>query len=276
MQAVLTRDPPAELKEHYSDEHVNTTRAYSIDKKNFGLIRGAFDFFESFGVLWFMLLPLTWQWSEQAVAAIKPEWVQNEYIVSIAFALISYAFETAKSTPWSLYSTFVIEQRHGFNKQTLGLFFVDMVKQLALTVVLLPPILAAIIYILRVASPYMPLYLWAFVFALQLVMMTVYPTLIAPLFNKYAPLEEGKLRDGIEKLAGSLSFPLKKLFVVDGSKRSGHSNAYMYGFGKNKRIVLYDTLLDQCDANQVRQIFCRALIYDMQSMTLVLASTRAG
>lgn len=125
------------------------------------------------------------------------------------------------------------------------------ILQMALTVVLLPPILAVIIYILRVASPYMPLYLWAFVFALQLVMMTVYPTLIAPLFNKYAPLEAGSLRDGIEQLAGSLSFPLKKLFVVDGSKRSGHSNAYMYGFGKNKRIVLYDTLLDQCDEKQV-------------------------
>jgi Zn-dependent protease with chaperone function len=128
---------------------------------------------------------------------------------------------------------------------------VSVTVQLALTVLLVPAILSAIICILRSASPYMALYLWAFVVALQLIIMTIYPTLIAPLFNKYAPLEEGSLRTGIEKLASALKFPLKKLFVVDGSKRSGHSNAYMYGFGKNKRIVLYDTLLTQCNEDQV-------------------------
>lgn len=118
--------------------------------------------------------------------------------------------------------------------------------QLALTAVLLPPILAAIIYILRVASPYMPLYLWAFFIALQLAVLTVYPTLVAPLFNTYKPLPDGALRRGIEALARSVDFPLRKLFEVDGSKRSGHSNAYMYGFGRNKRIVLYDTLMQHC------------------------------
>ncbi|KAJ3694726.1 hypothetical protein LUZ60_000103 [Juncus effusus] len=83
-------------------------------------------------------------------------------------------------------------------------------------------------------------------FVLSIVMMTIYPVLIAPLFNKFTPLPEGELREKIEKLAASLKFPLKKLFVVDGSTRSSHSNAYMYGFFKNKRIVLYDTLIQQC------------------------------
>ena len=141
--------------------------------------------------------------------------------------------------------------------------------QIGLTFVLVPPILAAVIYILKSASPYMPLYLWAFLVCLQLVVMTVYPTLIAPLFNKYSPLEEGPLRTGIEELASTLKFPLKKLFVVDGSKRSGHSNAYMYGFGKNKRIVLYDTLLSQCNPQQVRTYIanrCIALTKDQASI----------
>ena len=134
------------------------------------------------------------------------------------------------------------------------------VVQLALTFALAPPILSGVIYILRVSSAYMPLYLWAFVICLQLLAMAIYPTLIAPLFNKYEPLEQGTLRSGIEDLAGSLSFPLKKLFVVDGSKRSGHSNAYMYGFGKNKRIVLYDTLIKQCSEPQVcLQLLCSAV-----------------
>jgi STE24 endopeptidase len=123
--------------------------------------------------------------------------------------------------------------------------------QLLLTFVLAPPILSAMIYILKFSSPYMPLYLWAFVFVLQLVMLILYPAVIAPLFNKYEPLQPGTLRTGIEDLAGRLSFPLKKLFVMDGSKRSGHANAYMYGFGKSKRIVLFDTLLQQCNEQQV-------------------------
>ncbi|KAE8721324.1 CAAX prenyl protease 1-like protein [Hibiscus syriacus] len=95
-------------------------------------------------------------------------------------------------------------------------------------------------------GPYLAIYLWGFMFVLSLVMMTIYPILIAPLFNKFTPLPDGELRQKIEKLASSLKFPLKKLFVVDGSTRSSHSNAYMYGFFKNKRIVLYDTLIQQC------------------------------
>lgn len=123
--------------------------------------------------------------------------------------------------------------------------------QLLITFVLTPPILCAAIYILKLASPYMPLYLWGFLFALQMVMLVLYPAVIAPLFNKYSPLPEGTLREAIEALAGQLAFPLRKLYVMDGSKRSGHANAYMYGFGRSKRIVLFDTLMEQCDEPQV-------------------------
>lgn len=149
--------------------------------------------------------------------------------------------------PFSIYSTFVIEARHGFNKQTTWLFFKDIVKGLILSIIIGPPIIAAIIYIVQIGGPYLALYLWGFIFVLSIFMMTVYPILIAPLFNKFTPLPDGALRHQIEELASSLKFPLKKLFVVDGSTRSSHSNAYMYGFFKNKRIVLYDTLIQQCN-----------------------------
>ncbi|KAF8412202.1 hypothetical protein HHK36_000162 [Tetracentron sinense] len=106
--------------------------------------------------------------------------------------------------------------------------------------------------LIQKGGPYLAIYLWGFIFVLSIVMMTLYPILIAPLFNKFTPLPDGQLRDKIENLASSLKFPLKKLFVVDGSTRSGHSNvriqfciAYMYGFFSNKRIVLYDTLIQQ-------------------------------
>ncbi|MBA0802332.1 hypothetical protein Gohar_012636, partial [Gossypium harknessii] len=130
--------------------------------------------------------------------------------------------------------------------QTIWLFFRDLIKGICLAIVLGPPIVSAIIVIVQNGGPYLAIYLWAFMFVLSLVMMTIYPVLIAPLFNKFTPLPEGELRLKIEKLASSLKFPLKKLFVVDGSTRSSHSNAYMYGFFKNKRIVLYDTLIQQC------------------------------
>nr|AAB61028.1 A_IG002N01.21 gene product [Arabidopsis thaliana] len=183
----------------------------------------------------------------------------------VGFMIVMYIFETyldlrqltalklptlpktlITDLPFSLYSTFVIESRHGFNKQTIWMFIRDMIKGTFLSVILGPPIVAAIIFIVQKGGPYLAIYLWAFMFILSLVMMTIYPVLIAPLFNKFTPLPDGDLREKIEKLASSLKFPLKKLFVVDGSTRSSHSNAYMYGFFKNKRIVLYDTLIQQC------------------------------
>jgi STE24 endopeptidase len=129
----MTRDPPEELKGHYSKEHIIATRAYSLDKKNYGLVKGAFDFCETFFVLWFMLLPVTWRMAERAVESVKPGWGSNEYAASIGFTLLTIVFEMLKGLPWSLYFTFVIEQRHGFNKQTIGLFFLDTLKSVRRT-----------------------------------------------------------------------------------------------------------------------------------------------
>lgn len=105
--------------------------------------------------------------------------------------------------------------------------------------------MSGVIWIIKNGGDYFVLYLWAFTMVMIMVMMLIYPEFIAPLFDKYSPLPEGELRDKIEALASSLNFPLYKLFIVEGSKRSSHSNAYMYGFHKNKRIVLFDTLVKE-------------------------------
>jgi STE24 endopeptidase len=257
--AVLTKAPPSEITEQYSEKYVAQAYAYSIDTKNFALVKGACDFAESVAVLHFMLLPMAWSWSQRAIDAINLGWVDNEYIVSVAFVSLTLAFETTKKIPWSLYGVFVIDERHGINKQTLSVFFMDIFMSLTVMLAFAPPILTCIVYILRLSSAYTPLYLWAFLFCLQMLFMTVYPTLVAPLFNTYEPLKEGSLRAGIENLAASLGFPLEKLYVMDGSKHSGHSNAYMYGFGKNKCIVLYDTLLKQCTESQVIAVLAHEL-----------------
>jgi STE24 endopeptidase len=128
MQAVLTKDPPEALRDHYTKDHVTKTRSYSIDKKNFSLVKGVFDFAENIALLYFVLLPVAWSMARSSVKAVRPAWADNEYAVSVAFALLTAVFETVKGIPWGLYFAFVIEARHGFNKQTLAIFFSDIVK----------------------------------------------------------------------------------------------------------------------------------------------------
>ena len=121
------------------------------------------------------------------------------------------------------------------------------------------PILALLLYIIEWGGQYFYFYVWVFLAIVMLLMMTIYPAFIAPLFNKFSPLEDGSLKSKIEALAARLNFPLTKLFVIDGSKRSAHSNAYMYGFFKNKRIVLYDTLINQQEEEEVVAVLAHEL-----------------
>ncbi|CAL9075614.1 unnamed protein product [Musa acuminata var. zebrina] len=236
---------PKPLEGVISREKFEKARAYSIDKSYFHFIHEAVTILMDTAILYFGLLPWFWKLSGNLVAYLGLD-AENEIIHTLSFLAGVMIWSQITDLPFSLYSTFVIEARHGFNKQTIWLFFRDMFKGICLSILLGPPIVSAIIFIVQKGGPYLAIYLWAFMFVLSLVMMTIYPILIAPLFNKFTPLPDGELRKKIEKLAASLKFPLKKLFVVDGSTRSSHSNAYMYGFFNNKRIVLYDTLIQQC------------------------------
>jgi len=164
--------------------------------------------------------------------------------------VIGGIYSTVVHFPFGIYYTFVIEERHGFNKQTIGLYLLDKVKGMLIGVVIALPTVSALLYIIKWGGPYFYIWTWSFLLIFALFMMTIYPNLAA-IFNKFDPLPEGELRTAIEQLAASIQFPLTKLFVVDGSRRSGHSNAYFYGFFKNKRIVLYDTLLKQMNNSEV-------------------------
>ncbi|CAN1293163.1 CAAX prenyl protease 1 homolog [Linum perenne] len=236
---------PRPLQGVISQEKLEKSRAYSLDKSYFSFVHDFVSIVLDSAILWYGILPWVWKKSENFLVSVGLN-AENEIIHTLAFLGSVMMWSQITDLPFSLYSTFVIEARHGFNKQTVWMFIRDLFKGMLLAVILGPPIVAAIILIVQKGGPYLAIYLWAFMFVLSLVMMTIYPVLIAPLFNKFTPLPEGNLREKIEKLAASLKFPLKKLFVVDGSTRSSHSNAYMYGFFKNKRIVLYDTLIQQC------------------------------
>ena len=162
--------------------------------------------------------------------------------VALVFSLLSL--------PVGLYSTFVLEERFGFNKSTLRLYLIDKLKGLLVSLVIGIPFLFGVFYLMEESGPYWWLWAFFFILAFQLLMVMIYPTLIAPLFNKFDPLKAGELRERILALAERVGFKTSGIYTMDGSKRSAHSNAYFTGLGKAKRIVLFDTLLEQMTVEQ--------------------------
>lgn len=231
-------------------EKFDKSRAYGLDKSTFGFVSGAYSQVEATALLFLGYLPFMWTLSGRALAALGVD-ATNEIYLAIMLLTLTSVRDTLVGLPFALYSTFVVEARHGFNKQTLGLFFMDKLKGFVLFMAIGFPVTAGLIFVIRWGGERFYLYVWAFLCTFSLVMVTLYPVLIMPLFNKFTPLETGALRTRIEALASSLRFPLTKLFVCDGSKRSSHSNAYFFGFFKSKRIVLFDTLLEQATHDEI-------------------------
>ena len=163
------------------------------------------------------------------------------------------------SLPLSIYSTFGIEARFGFNKMTWGLWLLDLIKGLALGIMLGLPLAAVILWLMQSAGSLWWLYAWLAWCGFQLLMLVLYPTVIAPIFNKFTPLEEGVVKARIEALLARCGFQSRGLFVMDGSKRSSHGNAYFTGFGAAKRIVFFDTLLKSLEPAEVEAVLAHEL-----------------
>jgi STE24 endopeptidase len=161
-------------------------------------------------------------------------------LVYIGILLLAYSLLTL---PFSIYATFVIEERFGFNRTTPRIFFLDHLKGLGLALLLGGPLLAGILALFEYAGSYAWLYCWAAVVVFSLAVQYVSPTWIMPLFNKFTPMESGELKEAILSYARSVNFPIKNVFVMDGSRRSTKSNAFFTGFGRNKRVALFDTLI---------------------------------
>lgn len=213
-----------------------SSQAYGLDKINFGMISSTYDALESVAFLLAGFLPFAWDKSAE-VGALYFGWTADDEIkISLIFLLITTIIGTITALPFELYSTFQIERKHGFNKQTMGLFFSDKVKSLILSCAIGGPFVALLLKIIKMGGAHFYIYVWGFMFIFSTLMMTIVPVFIMPLFNKYEPLPNGDLKTKIYELADQLKYPLKKLFVMDGSKRSSHSNAFMFGFGSNKRI----------------------------------------
>ncbi len=161
--------------------------------------------------------------------------------------------------PFTLYRTFKIEQRFGFNRMTASQFIKDMLMQVVLTLVLAVPLVAGILWLMQDASPLWWVYVWAVLLSFGLLISWIFPTFIAPLFNKFMPLDNAELKKRITALMDRCGFASNGIFVMDGSKRSSHGNAYFTGLGKNKRIVFFDTLLETLDADEVEAVLAHEL-----------------
>lgn len=179
------------------------------------------------------------------------------YGVALIFSVM--AISGVVDLPLSLYMQFVIEAKFGFNRMTLRLFITDLIKQLALGLAIGTPVLLAVLWLMAQMGEWWWLYVWLFWCAFNLLILFIYPTWIAPLFNKFTPLEDAALKARIEALLTRCGFSSSGLFVMDGSKRSAHGNAYFTGFGKTKRIVFFDTLLSRLQPEEVEAVLAHEL-----------------
>lgn len=232
----LSPELPSEFEGVYDEETYARSQKYTRVRTRFGFLAGTFDLALLLG-FWFAG---GFNWLDQ--------WARGFEFGVIGTGLIFIGVlvlaKVIISLPFSIYSTFVIEERFGFNKTDARTFLSDRLKGLLLTVVIGAPLLAGIIAFFEFGGPWAWVWAWLAVTAFSLVMQYVAPTWIMPLFNKFEPLEEGELRSAIEAYAEKVDFPLQGIYVMDGSKRSSKSNAFFTGFGKNKRIALFDTLIE--------------------------------
>ncbi|MGZ8151676.1 MAG: M48 family metallopeptidase [Methylovulum sp.] len=185
--------------------------------------------------------------------------VESPLLAGVAATATIFAFMTLIEIPTSFYQTFVIEEKFGFNKSTVKQFVKDHVMQLALGAAIGLPLLALILWIMDSVGSLWWLWTWMILMSFSLLMSWLYPTVIAPLFNKFTPMEEGALKNRIQGLLARCGFNSQGIFIMDGSKRSGHGNAYFTGIGNNKRIVFYDNLVNSLDDEELEAVLAHEL-----------------
>jgi STE24 endopeptidase len=233
----LKLDPPAQLKDIYSPEAYRKSQQYTMDHTRFGFNVSIFALA--------LLLAFWFMGGFNRLDLVVRSWGFGNIVDGLLYSAILMLAYSIIMLPFTIYSTFVIEQRYGFNRTTPQVFIMDRIKGLLLAALLGTPLLAGILALFEYGGPYAWLFCWAMVTLYLLVIEFIAPNWIMPLFNKFTPLADGELRSSILSYAGSVKFPIQNVFVMDGSKRSSKSNAFFTGFGRNKRIALFDTLIAQ-------------------------------
>ena len=243
-------NPPPELEGLMDQEKLDKARSYLTVNSRFDLIRATFSLTVLL-VFWFLHgFPF--------LDDIARSFSGNEIVAGMIFLSVLFLAQNLISLPFDWYETFVIEQKFGFNKSTPATFLVDRIKGLGLAAILGLPLVAGILWIFN-EVPNAWIWAWAFVTVFQLLLTYLAPSLILPLFNKFTPMPEGELKSEIEALGKKCGFPLQGVFIIDGSKRSTKANAYFTGFGKHKKIALFDTLVDKSSTSEILAILAHEI-----------------
>ena len=242
---------PAEFSEHITLADHQKAADYTTSKVALGRYEAAYG---ALILLWFTLGGL--------MNHINDFWLQLDWSTTVTGVAVMMSIMMAGSLldlPFTLYRTFVTEQRFGFNRTTPAVFIVDMLKGALLGVLIGGPLIWVILWLMGNSGPLWWLYAWMVWFGFSLFMMWAYPAFIAPLFNKFEALEDGELKSRIEALLQQCGFISKGIYVMDGSRRSAHGNAYFSGIGNNKRIVFYDTLIEQLNGDEIEAVLAHEL-----------------
>ena len=239
----ITSTIPDGFQEFYDDKKYSKSQEYLKDKTKLGLYSSTFSLILTLIVIHFGLF------------GFLDEFVRSNsthYIISgLLFFGILFLINDILNIPFSLYSTFVVEEKYGFNKTSIHTYIADKCKGYGLTIVFGSAIMVPVFYFFNTFQDNGWWIAWALITAFIIAVQPLFVHVIAPMFNKFTPLEEGDLKTAIEEFANKVSFPIGRIDVMDGSKRSAHSNAYFSGFGKSRRIALFDTLLDKHSTEEI-------------------------
>ena len=227
---------PKSLEGIYDEDKYQTSQAYQSEVFRFSLLTSTLGFVVTLAVLWFG----GFGWLDHWVRSIAP----MEYLSTLYFFGILYFANDLLTLPFDLYATFVIEEKYGFNKMSMKTFVIDKIKGWLVTLIIGGIMLSLFIVVVAFFESRFWIYFWIIASAFMIFMNMFYTTLILPIFNKLTPLEDGSLKKAITKYSEGVGFPLNNIFVIDGSKRSSKGNAFFSGLGKKKKVVLYDTLIE--------------------------------
>jgi STE24 endopeptidase len=234
---------PEPLQDVYDTEEYLKSQAYKKERFKFSMVSSVFSLV--------LLLAFFFLDGFAFVDELARQYTDHPILIALIFFGIIMLGSDILTTPFSYYSTFVIEEKYGFNKTTLNTFVLDKIKGWFMLIIVGGALLSLIIWFYQWAGSSFWLYAWAVIAVFSVVMNMFYAKLIVPLFNKQTPLEDGSLRQKIEAYASKVGFKLDNIFVIDGSKRSTKANAYFSGFGREKRITLYDTLINDLEEEEI-------------------------
>jgi len=242
---------PTAFRSQISLEAHQKAADYTSEKTRFSLFSLGFDAL--------LLLGFTLGGGIQFIAALSNDWFSSPLAQGMATLVGVLLLSSMLEAPFGWYRTFVIEARFGFNKMTLKLYLFDTAKGLLIGALLGLPLLAGVLWLMQSMGALWWLYVWGVWVSFNLLILFIYPTFIAPLFNKFSPLQDDTMKQRINELLARCGFTASGLFVMDGSKRSAHGNAYFTGFGKTKRIVFFDTLLARLSINEIEAVLAHEL-----------------